>query len=586
MSNSAQVKKKEKIQRYGPDSVHSWMTAGACCLSSFFASSAGRSGGFIFVAVQETWQTNRRDAAWPVLMMTAGIQASGVLSGPLAQRFTVRPVTIFGSVLSSVGLILSSFAPNTTILTLSLGAIHGIGAGMVIMSQPMCLVQHFDTYKGLATGLNFAGAAMAFFVFPIVLEFLTETYGFRGAMLLLGAISLNAMAFTLFLRKPEWLGQCTTISKSEKGAEPHDLRKCAAATHGSSVSTITVHMGNDTENISRASRDSPNAPSTHHKQKQMKYLGMAGSVQTAHSLITPGEPMTIKFTYRRMTASAFLGSVASAVETVKQSKRHEPGSLRHGLSVLKEPMFYLILYTFFCYSVTLDCYTSLLVDFAVGKGIPLRSAVAMTSISGLVDLVARLLLPSIADRDILSRRTMLVMVKVMITIVMFLFPHVSSYAAIFALACCTGLYVGCVVVMCSVLIAEFLGVDRVPLTYGLVTGLTGLTAFGKPPLIGYFRDRMGSYDAVFLLCGLLQLLCFLLWFCVCVAGMLYKRRNWSPQDEIAGAAAEVSKYIYLPCADFVFCSRGPRGPKGNANLQKVLAVVTRSNGSCSVTTCG
>ncbi|KAL1462121.1 hypothetical protein MTO96_027283 [Rhipicephalus appendiculatus] len=78
MSNSGQVKKQARILRYGPDSMHSWMTAGACCLSSFFASSAGRSGGFIFVAVQENWQTNRRDAAWPVLMMTAGMQASAL----------------------------------------------------------------------------------------------------------------------------------------------------------------------------------------------------------------------------------------------------------------------------------------------------------------------------------------------------------------------------------------------------------------------------------------------------------------------------------------------------------------------------
>ncbi|KAH6931854.1 hypothetical protein HPB50_001185 [Hyalomma asiaticum] len=496
MSNPGQVKKRETIQRYGPDSVHSWMTAGACCLSSFFASSACRSGGFVFVAVQETWQTNRTDAAWPVLMMTAGIQASGVLSGPLAQRFTVRPVAIFGSVLSSIGLILSAFAPNTAMLALCLGAIHGIGAGMVIMSQPMCLVQHFVTYKGLATGLNFAGAAMAFFVFPIFLEFLTETYGFRSAMLLLGAVSLNAVAFTLFLRKPEWLEQSTTTSKSKRSIQPYDLRKGATATHGLTVSTINVHGGNHAENVSMASGDSPNAASTHHKQEQMKYLGTARSVQTAHSLIMPREPMAIKFTCRRMTASAFLGPVVSAVETVKHLKRQEPGSLRHGLSVLKEPLFYLILYTFFCYSLTLDCYTSLLVDFAIGKGIPLRSAVAMTSISGLVDLVARLLLPSIADRGILSRRSMLIMVKVMITIVMFLFPHVGSHGAIFALSCCTGLYIGCVVVMCSVLIAEFLGVDRVPLTYGLVTGLTGLTAFGKPPLIGTYAIKF--YQAIFI----------------------------------------------------------------------------------------
>ncbi|XP_037565718.1 monocarboxylate transporter 3-like isoform X1 [Dermacentor silvarum] len=216
MSDPDQLEKKTRLQRHGPDSVHSWMTAGACGLSSFFASCAVRSGGFVFVAVQENWQTSRRDAAWPVLMMAAGTQASGVLSGPLAQRFTVRPVTIAGSIMSSIGLVLSSFAPSTTVLTVTLGAIHGIGAGMVIMSQPMCLVQHFIIHKGLATGLNFAGSALAFFVFPMLMEFLTELYGFRSAILLFGAISLNAMAFTLFVRQPDWLWRCTFASKSER----------------------------------------------------------------------------------------------------------------------------------------------------------------------------------------------------------------------------------------------------------------------------------------------------------------------------------------------------------------------------------
>ncbi|KAL1462120.1 hypothetical protein MTO96_027283 [Rhipicephalus appendiculatus] len=562
MSNSGQVKKQARILRYGPDSMHSWMTAGACCLSSFFASSAGRSGGFIFVAVQENWQTNRRDAAWPVLMMTAGMQASGVLSGPLAQRFTVRPVAIAGSVLSSIGLILSSFAPNTTILTLTLGAIYGIGAGMVIMSQPMCLVQHFIAHKGLATGLNFAGAALAFFVFPVALEFLTELYGFRSAMLLLGAVSLNALAFTLFVRRPEWLGRGTLSSKSEGNIQWFNGRDSTGTPHGPIALPINWDANNDAANICKAAGEGHNGVHIHHGQQEMKYLQTAVTARRASSCVSPGEPMTIKFMYRRMTANSLVGSVVNAVKIIKNLKNSpEPGSLRDGLTVLQEPMFYLILYTYFCYSATLDCYSSLLVDFAIGKGISVRRAVTMTSITGLVDLGARLLLPSIADRAVLSRESMLVIAKIGITIVMFSFPHVSSYGAIFALASCTGLYIACVVVMCSVLIAEFLGVNRVPLTYGLVTGLTGLTAFGKPPLIGYFRDRMGSYDVVFQLCGLLQMLCFLLWLGVCLARRFAKKRVWTPEEGKHREAMEVCKFVYLTRAGVAVRSACPLGPE-------------------------
>ncbi|XP_054923058.2 monocarboxylate transporter 9-like [Dermacentor andersoni] len=417
-------------------------------------------------------------------MMAAGIQASGVLSGPLAQRFTVRPVAIAGSIMASVGLILSSFATSTAVLTVTLGAIHGIGAGMVIMSQPMCLVQHFIIHKGLATGLNFAGASLAFFVFPMLMEVLTEMYGFGSAIFLFGAISLNATAFTLFVRQPDWLRPCTLVTNSDKSSHHCDGGRASvtATPSGSKTCETNMRPGNAPKTYDTA-KEGQKIASTDDEPKQNSNLQRCETTQT--TLIAPDEPMTIKFMSRRASMSGLFGSVANAVEMIKNfKKRPEPGSLRHSLTVVKEPIFYLILYTFLCYSFTFDCYSSLLVDFAVGKGIAVRSAVTMTSITALVDLAARLLLPSIADRDILSRVCMLVFVKLTITIVMFLLPHVSSYGTIFALASCIGLYVGCVVVMCSVLIAEFLGVDRVPLTYGLVTGVTGLTAFAKPPLIG------------------------------------------------------------------------------------------------------
>ncbi|KAH7958624.1 hypothetical protein HPB49_003385 [Dermacentor silvarum] len=329
--------------------------------------------------------------------------------------------------------------------------------------------------------------------------------------------------------------------------------------------------------------------------------------------------MTIKFVSRRVSVSGLFGSVVNAVEVIKSfKKRPEPGSLRHGLTVVKEPIFYLILYTFLCYSFTFDCYSSLLVDFTVGKGITVRSAVTMTSITALLDLAARLLLPSIADSGILSRVCMLVFAKLTITIVMFLLPHVSSYGAIFALASCIGLYVGCVVVMCSVLIAEFLGVDRVPLTYGPRHGsdrtdcirqttshrypvieFSGKCAskrmfsvistaknfepkLGQLCQLGYFRDQTGSYDAVFQLCGFLQLLCFLLWLSVCVAERLSKRRKWSPKDELDRAAMHVCKFVYLPGAGFAVWRGYPCYPRDDAKARKPSTVTTLGERSCSV----
>uniref|UniRef100_G3MPT5 Major facilitator superfamily (MFS) profile domain-containing protein n=1 Tax=Amblyomma maculatum TaxID=34609 RepID=G3MPT5_AMBMU len=550
INDQKQTKKATGRQRYGPDSVHSWMTAGACALSCFFSSCVARSGGYVFVAIQANWHANHRDAAWPVLMMAAGIQASGMLSGPLAQRFTVRPVVIAGSVMSSLGLILSSFAPSTTILTITLGGIHGFGAGMVVMTQPICLAQHFVAYKGLATGLNFAGAALAFFAFPVFLEYLTRLYGFRMAILLYAAISLNALAFTLFIRQPHWLAR----PGRAQGGPPNCQQGAPIANNKDSKNIVTgltnqIHEGPYSSHEEQDFVECQCAP-----QRSKDGLTNAGG---AFEFSTDaGEPLATKFVWRRVSMKTVFGSIVSATAALagrtkkKEKTAHEPGSFRHSLTVLKEPFFYLVLYTFLCYAFMFDIYSSLMVDFAVSKGIPVQSAVAMTSLTAVADLAGRLVLPTVADRGLVSRECLLTLVKGGATVVMFLLPHVSSYGAIFTLASCAALYIGCVVVMCSVLIAEFLGVDRVALTYGLVTGITGLTAFVKPLIIGYFRDQWGSYDAVFRLCGLLQGCCFFIWLGVTVAGRHCKRRNWSPRDELDHRDLEACKFAYLPGAAF------------------------------------
>uniref|UniRef100_A0A0K8RFE7 Putative monocarboxylate transporter n=1 Tax=Ixodes ricinus TaxID=34613 RepID=A0A0K8RFE7_IXORI len=58
-----------------------------------------------------------------------------------------------------------------------------------------------------------------------------------------------------------------------------------------------------------------------------------------------------------------------------------------GLSIFKLPMFYVITYSFISFNLSYDCYNSLFIDFTIDKGIPMSSAVTMTSLSAVPDLV-------------------------------------------------------------------------------------------------------------------------------------------------------------------------------------------------------
>ncbi|XP_070389374.1 monocarboxylate transporter 3-like [Dermacentor albipictus] len=104
--------------------------------------------------------------------------ANCLLSGPLSELFTTVPVLVGGSVLAAAGIIASSFAPDITWLTVTLGAMHGLGLGMVTTMLQVLISMYFQRYRGAANGIMFAGSTASAFIFPHLLLYLKGTYGF------------------------------------------------------------------------------------------------------------------------------------------------------------------------------------------------------------------------------------------------------------------------------------------------------------------------------------------------------------------------------------------------------------------------
>lgn len=471
-------KERSTMPRHGPDSVHSWMTAVACSLSTFFGVAARRSAGFLYVAILHTFQASRSEAAWAVIIMTGIISLAGLISGPMAHKYTARPVAITGGVIAALGLMLCFFATRIEHLIMSLGILHAIGSGLVFVVIPTVINEHFVRYRGLAMGINFAGSTMATFVFPKMLEVLTDTYGFRAAMLLFGAISLNSVAFSLFLRQPAWLKRRLQVQA-----------KAAAA---------AAEIAADAEQARKAPSGSP--------------------------------------------------EVVNGVSPKKNIRNAPaPGSFRHALTVFSCPMFYLVAYSYIAFIFAFECYISLLVDFATDKGVSFSRAITMLSMSSVADLVGRLTLPLAADRGYISRQTLLTVSFLCLGSLFVLLPMASSYVTVFAFATAIAFCIGVAICLFSVLLAEYVGLDRVSMAYGMVSGFSGVTSLFKPLIIGYFRDVVGAYDKLFIICGSGVVLGGLIWIAVRLVDTTKRSRRWNladPERNITVQAPSVlPKYI-------------------------------------------
>ncbi|KAH9377634.1 hypothetical protein HPB48_019253 [Haemaphysalis longicornis] len=56
---------------------------GACALSCFFAMAGRRSAGFLFVAILDTFQVNRSEGSWPIMLMGGLVYLAGNFISPI-----------------------------------------------------------------------------------------------------------------------------------------------------------------------------------------------------------------------------------------------------------------------------------------------------------------------------------------------------------------------------------------------------------------------------------------------------------------------------------------------------------------------
>ncbi|KAL1485184.1 hypothetical protein MTO96_032130 [Rhipicephalus appendiculatus] len=167
-----------------------WHVILVAVLMDFGQSAAFRSSGFIYVALMDHFDVDHEAASWPVSVLGTVVDAGGILAGPLCQWFGAAVTLRAGAFVTAVGVMASAFVPDIPWMTVTLGVIHGAGAGTVSMMLQVFLSMNFVKYRGTAHGIMFMGSIFSSLVIPQVLFFLENTYGFSGCLLVFGALAV------------------------------------------------------------------------------------------------------------------------------------------------------------------------------------------------------------------------------------------------------------------------------------------------------------------------------------------------------------------------------------------------------------
>ncbi|EDW56140.1 uncharacterized protein LOC6614981 [Drosophila sechellia] len=191
-------------RKVAPDGGWGWVACFGVSLVNLATRSIEPSFGLLFGDTLKELNVGTTGAAVIISALDVCMNFSGLFVGPLLKEFSYRKVAIAGSLLCGLGLALTSPATSMAHILSTYSVINGIGVGLSTSAAFVALNHYFKYKRGQAVGLSMAGTAMGMLIMPQLVRILLEAYDFRGAVLLLAGVALNATVGSVLLQPVKW----------------------------------------------------------------------------------------------------------------------------------------------------------------------------------------------------------------------------------------------------------------------------------------------------------------------------------------------------------------------------------------------
>ncbi|KAI8097611.1 major facilitator superfamily domain-containing protein [Halteromyces radiatus] len=175
---------------------------------------------FSYSVMQQYYQRSPEfmDASITMLALVGTLTTSvtyigGAIVGVLGGRFSLKSMMVAGSLMMVVGLVAASFANQVWQLILSQGILLGLGGSFVYNSFMTFVPMYWFKYRGIATGIIFAGAGVFGLICPIVVEKGLNALGFRWTLRIMALFVLVLCLGSCLVVRPRYAPDATRVKK-------------------------------------------------------------------------------------------------------------------------------------------------------------------------------------------------------------------------------------------------------------------------------------------------------------------------------------------------------------------------------------
>lgn len=539
-----------------PDGGWGWFIVVGALLLRTVIGGLGRSHGLFYLKFKERFQGTATSVAL-VTSLTGILRLSG---GPvvsiLSGRFQCRVLTLVGTMILFLGLILTGFAPSLQFLYFSYGVVAGIGRAFTLTPVPILLGYYFNKRRSLAFGLASAGFSIGGFAITPIVELLFQHYGYRGTFLILSGFALNIVVASALFRPIELhrrlisLKRKTVTVTDNKDGNSLKFNSLEQIESGTVLGTSTVsidrlHVKSSNKQASTSSSSTLKLSKTKTysnvdiriKQKQCSVEGLITNPekkQTASTLMDKTRSntnvrsvtkpvdcsemkdnnITEKAQGENEQKEALLRANENEVPHCKDRRikcewfccRRKPKHQQENTqkkakliswSVLKDTRFQCYVFATFCF--TLPASTLFLPALAKSKGLSEIQAATLLSVSAGFDTVFRVLSGIILDIKMFRsiRPQIYNGVTFLQGTVVALYPLMTSFSEFMTLSAVDGAVQGTKMAQGTVIMLDILGVDKLSSSLAITMTVQCIAMFLGPTISGQLSDSSGSYDAAF-----------------------------------------------------------------------------------------
>ena len=204
-----------------PDGGFGWVVVAASFLTNMIADGVTFSFGIMFEEFQQEFSSSAAVTAGVVSVFHAVPLLTGPIATYLTDRFGCRAVTIWGSLLASLGFLAAAFSHHIALLYFFFGVMSGFGLSLVYVASIIIVAYYFETKRSFATGIAVSGSGIGTFLFAPFTQWLMDNYGgWRGACIILAGIFLNMILCGLMFKELEWKRRMSRASSARSLSSP------------------------------------------------------------------------------------------------------------------------------------------------------------------------------------------------------------------------------------------------------------------------------------------------------------------------------------------------------------------------------